>query len=78
MTMTPVAMEAGKPTPPSRVIWEFTPHEAQSTLGLIYTGHAGLECASEQGRAAPDGGTQGISALKTSLETHPVPVASGG
>jgi uncharacterized protein YndB with AHSA1/START domain len=75
MTMNPVAMGAGETTPPSRVTWEITPHETQSKLVLI---HEGLDFASEQGRAAQDGWTQGISALKTYLETHNVPVAAGG
>jgi uncharacterized protein YndB with AHSA1/START domain/DNA-binding transcriptional ArsR family regulator len=74
MTMNPVAMGTGELTPASRVTWEITPHEAQSKLVLI---HEGLDFASEQGRAAQDGWTQGISALKTYLETHNVLVAAG-
>jgi uncharacterized protein YndB with AHSA1/START domain len=74
MTMNPVAMGAGETTPESTVTWEITPHETQSKLVLI---HEGLDFASEQGRAAQDGWTQGISAMKTYLETHNVPVAVG-
>jgi uncharacterized protein YndB with AHSA1/START domain/DNA-binding transcriptional ArsR family regulator len=74
MTLNPVSMGEGKMTPESRVTWEITPHEGQSRLTLI---HEGLDFDSDLGRAARDGWTQGISALKTYLEAQNVLVAAG-
>ncbi len=74
MTLNPVSMGEGLKTPVSRVTWEITPYEDQSKLTLI---HEGLDFDSELGQGVQDGWTQGISAMKTYLETQRVPIAAG-